>query len=144
MSIWGFSAAYSPKEDKTMKPTWKLLSIVLVLLVLSVGGTSLILEAQAQGRQSGSRWEYAWVHLPANGAPVFTRAEREITVLPSSELLSGAVDSVQQGLRSYKIQVRSARDDSAAALDIAGQDGWEAINVVAYRDGLKVLLKRPV
>jgi hypothetical protein len=84
------------------------------------------------------------MYIPADGAPVFTTAEREVTILPSSEKLSGAVDSVQQGMRRYKIQVRSARDDGAGALDIAGKDGWEAVSVAPYQRGLKVLLKRPV
>ena len=126
-----------------MKPTWKLLSLVLVLALLVACGAPLVLEARAQGQRIAFRWEYAWVYLPTDGAPVFTRAERAVTVLPSSERLSGAVDSVRQGLRKYKIQVRSKRDDSAAALDIAGQEGWEAVSVVPYRAGLKVLLKRP-
>lgn len=127
-----------------MKPTSRLLPVVAALTFLGVAGVSLVLEARAQAQPAAARWEYAWVYIPADGPPVFARAERELTILPSSERLSGAVDSVQQGLRRYKIQARSARDDAAGALDIAGQSGWEAVGVAAYRNGLKVLLKRPV
>jgi len=116
----------------------------MVLGILLVIGGLLILEARAQGPPSSLRWEYAWMLLPAQGPPVFTRAEREVTILPSSELLSGAVESIEQGSRGYKIKVRSVRDDTAAALDIAGLDGWDAVAVVPYHDGLKVLLKRPL
>ena len=100
--------------------------------------------AQARPEPGGVRFEYAWVYLPAEGQPVFSQAEREVTILPSSESLSGAVSSVQQGMRNYKLQTRSVRDDSAAALDIAGRDGWEAVSALAYGKGVKVLLKRAV
>lgn len=125
-----------------MKQTRIFWLVLLVAGILVVGGGWLVLEARAQGRYTGPRWEYAWVYLPEEGQPVFSRAEREVTIGPSSERLSGGVDSIQQGMRSYKLQTRSIRDDAAAALDIAGQEGWEAVGVVEYEDGLKVLLKR--
>jgi hypothetical protein len=125
-----------------MKRPWTFWLTLSGLGVLLVVGASLALEARGQQQPTRAQWEYAWMFLPAQGPPVFSRAEREVTVLPSSELLSGAVESVQQGPRGYRLKVRSVRDDAAAALDIAGQDGWNAIAVVPYHDGLKVLLKR--
>jgi hypothetical protein len=127
-----------------MKRTKTLALALMVLGILLVVGGLAILQARAQGTQSSARWEYAWMLLPASGPPVFSRAEREVTILPSVERLSGALESVELGQRSYRIQTRSVRDDAAAALDIAGQDGWEAVAVVPYHDGLKVLLKRPL
>ncbi len=127
-----------------MRTAWKPLSVTLLLAALIAVGALVVLEAAAQTpRPESVRWEYAWVYVPAEGAPVFTTAERELTILPSSEPLSGAVDSVQQGLRKYKVQSRSVRDDGAGALDIAGSEGWEAVGLVAYRSGVKVLLRRP-
>lgn len=131
---------YLAKENAVKRTYWL---IVLGLSILTAGTASYLSTAQARTASEGSRWEYAWMYLPAEGSPVFSQAEREVTVFPSSESLSGAVDSIQQGPRHYKLQTRSVRDDSAAALDIAGQDGWEAVSAVPYRGGIRVLLRRP-
>ena len=114
-----------------MKPTSKLWCVVLVLSVLTIGGTSVVLEARAQGQRSGVCWEYAWVDLPADGIPMFASAERATAMPPTRDRV--ARESVEQMLQR----------NSAAALDAAGQQGWEAIGIVPTREGVKVLLKRP-
>ena len=118
--------------------------ILLGVITLAAVAGSFIVTAQAQTDRRAFRFEYAWMYLPDDGRPVFSRAEIEITILPSSERLSGAVESREQGMRRYTLETRSARDDAAAALDIAGQAGWEAVSAVSHGKGIKVLLKRPV
>jgi hypothetical protein len=115
-----------------MKPAWKTWFVLFVLAVLAIGGTSVVLQARAQGQQSGVRWEYAWVDLPTNGAPMLTCADRREPILLSTEEYRRRF-SDPEGLMRTRI---------AGALDIAGQEGWEAVGVVALQDGLKVLLKR--
>lgn len=103
-----------------MKPTWKLLSLVLVLALLAACGAPLVLEARAQGQRSTVRWEYAWVDFPSRGVPVFASAKRAVPLPADAKWLCGA-----------------------AALDVPGREGWEAVGIVPVRNGVKVLLKRP-
>jgi len=115
----------------------------LAALCLCATTLSLLTSAKAATEDEPIRFQYAWMYLPDNGLPVFSEAETEVTISPVGKL-SDSVQSVQQGLRGYKLQSRSARDDGVAALDIAGQRSWEAVSAVPSGNGIRVLLKRPI
>ncbi len=118
--------------------------VMLAALSIVVNATPLIMPTQARTGTRTVRFEYAWVHLPNEGRPRLIEAEGETTVYPSRNTLSGLPRNLREGPKGYRLQTRPVRSDQAGVLDIAGQDGWEAVNMISDLQGIKVLLKRPL
>jgi len=125
-----------------MKRNWTIGLMVAGAVVLATAGMGLLMEARGQQRSAGITYEYAWLYLPDTGPAVLAQAERQISISNPSERLSTSVETIRQGQYSYRLEFRTVRDDHAAALDIAGQEGFLAIAVVPYKEGVKVLLRR--
>jgi len=97
--------------------------------------------AAAESPRGLAGWEYATLLL-GDGPPVFSRRDSRVTITPGPGTPSGAVTSRRQGFEGYFLEVRSVRDVQVAALDVVGDEGWEAVSVTPTDDGLLVLLKR--
>jgi hypothetical protein len=118
--------------------------LMLAIISIVVNARSFIVPTQARNDTPTVRFEYAWVHVPNKGRPLLIEAEGETTVYPSRKTLSGLARNMKEGPLGYRLQTRLVRSDQAGVLDIAGLDGWEAVNMISDLQGIKVLLKRPL
>jgi hypothetical protein len=118
--------------------------IVLAVVSLAIHARLFIVPTQARNDEPGVRFEYAWMYLPDKGLPILKQAESETKIYPSTDTGSGLIKNMRKGLGGYRLQTSLVRNYAAGALDIAGQDGWEAVNIISNADGSNVLLKRPL
>jgi len=72
----------------------------------------------------------------------FFEADRQSTINPPLNRLSGNVTRTDPSGERYTTATRIVRNHDVAALNLFGSQGWEAVSVVLRGEGLLVLLKR--
>lgn len=118
--------------------------VVLVVVSVAINARCFLVPTQAKTDQPKAQFEYAWMYLPNEGLPILKQTESQTKILPSNDRGSGLTKNMTKGLAGYRLQTSSVRNDAAGALDIAGQNGWEAVSVIPNEKGMNVLLKRPL
>ena len=119
--------------------TWMVVSAAV--LVVSVWAVRRGASAGAPGQAAG-KWAYARVFI-SEGKVTLYEAEREATVHPPRNRLSGNVARGNISGDQYTTSSKVVRDNEIGALNLLGSQGWEAVAVTPIDKGFMILRKRP-
>lgn len=118
--------------------------IVLFLGLLAVTVLWLTREASAQFAGGSAQYEYLLLVLDDQRPAVLTAGER-VEIQPPARLPSGRISDPGVSNSNYSLRTIEERHVSVGALNILGDQGWEAVSTVPYGNGgTAVLMKRRV
>ena len=92
--------------------------------------------------QPGTKWAYARVVI-RGGTVTLHEAEKESTVQPPQNRLSGNIARGNISGDQYTMSSKVVRDNEIGALNLLGSQGWEAVSVTGTGNDRTILMKRP-
>lgn len=121
-------------------------TITVLFIAFLIGGAAWLTRdasAQLQGPFAGEpQYEYLLLVLDDNRPVALTAGER-VEIVPPARLPSGRIDDPGVSNNSYSVRTVDERHVSVGALNLLGEQGWEAVSTVPYGNGATaVLLKR--
>ena len=101
-------------------------------------------DASAQFNAASPQFEYLLLVLD-EAKPVALTAGDRVEITPPARLPTGRIEDPGVSNNSYSLRSIEERHVSVGALNLLGDQGWEAVNSVPYANGATaILMKRRV